>query len=65
MRRLAGILVLAALLSVASASVARERLVIGMTQFPSTLNPMIDSMLAKSYVLAMAQRPVTIDGHDW
>jgi peptide/nickel transport system substrate-binding protein len=65
MRRLAGILVLAALLSVASASVARERLVIGMTQFPSTLNPMIDSMLAKSYVLAMAQRPITIDGHDW
>ena len=24
---------------------------IGMTQFPSTLNPLIDSMLAKSYVL--------------
>ncbi len=26
---------------------------IGITQFPSTLNPLIDSMLAKSYVLAM------------
>lgn len=44
---------------------AREQLVIGMTQFPSTLNPMIDSMLAKTYVLAMAQRQMTIFGHDW
>ena len=44
---------------------ARETLVIGMTQFPSTLNPLIDSMLAKSYVLAMARRPVAIMGHDW
>ena len=31
---------------------------IGITQFPSTLNPLIDSMLAKSYVLAMTRRPL-------
>ena len=44
---------------------AREQLTIGITQFPSTLNPMIDSMLVKSYILAMAHRPVTMFGHDW
>lgn len=46
------------------AAVAAE-LRIGMTQFPSTLNPLIDSMLAKSYVLAMTQRSFTIYDHDW
>ena len=43
----------------------RDRLVIGITQFPATLNPLVDAMLAKSYVLGMAQRPVAITGHDW
>ena len=31
---------------------------IGITQFPATLNPNIDAMLAKSYVLAMTRRPM-------
>lgn len=44
---------------------ARERLVIGITQFPSTLNPNIESMAAKSYVLAMTQRPFTAYDADW
>jgi len=44
---------------------AREQLVIGMTQFPTTLNPMIDAMLVKSYVLGMAQRQIAIFGHNW
>ncbi len=44
---------------------ARDKLTIGVTQFPSTLNPLIDSMLVKSYVLAMARRPISIIGHDW
>ena len=38
---------------------------IGITQFPSTLNPLIDSMLAKSYVLAMTRRPLTAFDQDW
>jgi len=38
---------------------------IGLSQFPSTLNPQIDSMLAKSYVLAMTQRPITAYDQDW
>lgn len=56
----------AAILSLSAAPMARAaELKIGMTQFPSTLNPQIDSMLAKSYVLAMTQRPVTAYDQDW
>ena len=44
---------------------ARDQLVIGITQFPATLNPNINSMLAKSYVLNMALRPVTTYDQDW
>ena len=40
-------------------------LVIGITQFPATLNPYIGSMLAKSYVLAAMVRPTAIVGNDW
>lgn len=43
----------------------RDTLTIGMTQFPSTLNPHIDAMLAKTYVLAMTRRPITIYNADW
>ena len=46
-------------------SVLAAELRIGMTQFPSTLNPLIDSMLAKSYVLAMTRRPFTIYDQNW
>ncbi len=42
-----------------------DELHIGMTQFPSTLNPNIDSMLAKTYVLGMSQRPLTGFDPDW
>ena len=44
---------------------AKDELVIGITQFPSTLHPNIDSMAAKSYVLAMAQRPFTTYDPEW
>ncbi|MEE8444636.1 MAG: peptide ABC transporter substrate-binding protein [Alphaproteobacteria bacterium] len=43
----------------------RDELVIGITQFPSTFNPLIDSMLAKSYILAMTRRPMTVYDKDW
>ncbi len=43
----------------------KDELIIGITQFPSTLNPLIDAMLAKSYVLGMARRPITTYGPDW
>ena len=52
---------------VASAEDARDprELVIGITQFPSTLHPTIDSMLAKSYSLGLARRPTIAYDHDW
>ena len=43
----------------------RHTLVIGMTQYPATLNPNIESMLAKTYVLAMTRRPFTHHDSDW
>ncbi len=43
----------------------RDTLNIGITQFPSTLHPMFDSMAAKSYVLNMARRPLTTYDKDW
>ncbi|MFT5538762.1 MAG: peptide/nickel transport system substrate-binding protein [Alphaproteobacteria bacterium] len=43
----------------------RDTLVIGMTQYPATLNPNIESMLAKTYVLAMTNRPMTHVDADW
>ncbi len=42
-----------------------DQLVIGITQFPSTLNPLIDAMVAKSYVLAMTRRPIMAYDKDW
>ena len=50
--------------AVAEARGERE-LVIGITQYPSTLHPSIDSMLAKSYALGLARRPTMAYGHDW
>ncbi len=49
----------------ASAQGKHETLTIGMTQFPATLNPLIDSMLAKSYVLAMVRRPLMTFDANW
>ncbi len=53
------------LLAAALPAGAKERLVIGMTQFPSTLHPLIDSMLAKTYALSMGMRPFTAYDADW
>ena len=38
----------------------RDGLTIGIIQFPATLNPNIDVMAAKNYVLGMALRPFTV-----
>ncbi len=54
------------LFSSASAdSTRRDTLSIGITQFPSTFNPMIESMLAKSYILAMVRRPFVAFDQSW
>ncbi|MBM3479357.1 MAG: peptide ABC transporter substrate-binding protein, partial [Alphaproteobacteria bacterium] len=65
-------LVVAAIASIAAPlageagrAAARNELSIGFTQYPSTLHPMIDSMAAKSYVLAMLRRPMTSWDASW
>jgi peptide/nickel transport system substrate-binding protein len=47
------------------ARAAKDELVIGMTQYPSNFHPNIDAMAAKSYVLAMTQRPFTTFDENW
>lgn len=48
-----------------AAAQAKDQLVIGITQFPSTFHPAIDAMMAKSFILAMTARPVTAYDKDW
>jgi peptide/nickel transport system substrate-binding protein len=57
----------AATLAAASPSVAADHdsLTIGVTQYPGTLNPNIDPLAAKSYVLGFAMRPFTVFDADW
>lgn len=63
------VLAAAALLALAAPAAApaqpKDELVIGFTQYPATLHPNIDSMAAKSYVLAMLRRPLTAYDKDW
>ncbi|HLJ63706.1 MAG TPA: ABC transporter substrate-binding protein, partial [Stellaceae bacterium] len=42
-----------------------DELAIGITQFPNTLNPLIDALVAKNYVLAMVRRPLTAYDPEW
>jgi peptide/nickel transport system substrate-binding protein len=44
---------------------AHDELSIGITQYPSTLNPAIEEMAAKTYVLGMAHRPLTTYDANW
>jgi peptide/nickel transport system substrate-binding protein len=64
-RRWLPALAVAGLLSAPATGAERDSLTIGITQFPSTLNPNIDAMAAKSYVLGMALRPFTVYDADW
>src|SRR5690242_14931212 len=43
----------------------KDELVIGITQYPTTLHPSIESMLAKTYVLDMTRRPFTAYDASW
>lgn len=63
LRRLA--LALLLLAPPAAAQPARDTLSIGITQYPSTFHPNIETMAAKSYVLGFARRPITAYDADW
>ena len=59
------VFLLALLLAPVPLLAAQKELVIGISQFPSNFNPLINSMLAKSYMLALARRPITVYDGDW
>ena len=63
-RRLAALLV-ASTLAMTVPAAAKDDLVIGMTQYPSSFNPNIGSMLAKTLVESMTSRPITAYDPDW
>jgi peptide/nickel transport system substrate-binding protein len=54
-----------ALLALPAAAQPRDQLAIGLTQYPATLHPSIESMAAKSYVHGFTLRPITVYGPDW
>ena len=49
----------------AMAATAKQELTIGISQFPSTLHPLFDAMVAKSLILSAGLRPVTVHDPDW
>ncbi|MDI1228527.1 MAG: peptide ABC transporter substrate-binding protein [bacterium] len=63
------LVIAATALSLAASASARaeehKTLKIGVSQYPSTLNPYFDEMVAKSMVLGGTTRPVTVYDPDW
>jgi len=59
------LLVGAAALAPLASAAERDQLTIGISTYPPTLNPLLDSTVAKSYVIGMAVRPLTADDADW
>lgn len=43
----------------------KDELVIGVSQFPATLHPSIESMIVKAYVLGFVHRPITAYDATW
>jgi peptide/nickel transport system substrate-binding protein len=54
-----------ALLLATASALAKEDLVIGVAQFPSSLHPDIDAEVIKGYVVGFALRPITTHDKDW
>ena len=59
------LLVALLLLALPAQAQQRDTLTIGITQYPSTLHPNIENMVAKSYTLGLARRPITAYDADW
>ncbi len=58
-----GLAALAAVRPLAAAE--HDTLTIGVATYPPNLNPLLDATVAKSYVLGMANRPLTAYDKDW
>lgn len=48
-----------------TAKADRAQLTIGISQFPPSFHPSIESMLARSYILGFTRRPITVYDADW
>jgi hypothetical protein len=55
----------AAIILLAAPAQAKDDLVIGISQFPSNFNPLINAMTAKSYILGMTRRHITVYDTRW
>jgi peptide/nickel transport system substrate-binding protein len=53
------------LLFAGAPTLAKDDLVIGVAQFPSSLHPDIDAEVIKGYVVGFALRPITAHDKDW
>jgi peptide/nickel transport system substrate-binding protein len=60
-----GALLLAAGLAAPARAAEAPALTVGITQYPSTFNPLIDVTSAKSFILNMALRPITTYDAQW
>ena len=65
MRRVVLVLLCLLLSATAHAAERADELSIGISQFPATLNPLIDPMEAKIYVLGAVLRPLTTYDPSW
>ena len=65
MKLRSAILLVLAALSLALPARAKDDLVIGVSQFPSSLHPGIDAEVIRDYVLGFAIRPVTAFDPEW
>jgi peptide/nickel transport system substrate-binding protein len=55
----------AAVILLAAPAQAKDDLVIGISQFPSNFNPLINAMTAKSYITGMTRRHITVYDANW
>ncbi|MGH6968519.1 MAG: peptide ABC transporter substrate-binding protein [Stellaceae bacterium] len=65
MRRVLIVILCLLLPAAVRAAERADELAIGISQFPATLNPLIDPMVAKSYLLGMVRRPLTTYDANW
>lgn len=65
MRRVLLVILCLLLPAAAHGAERADELAIGISQFPATLNPLIDPMVAKSYVLGMVRRSLTTYDANW
>lgn len=62
---LSGILAISLMATAPAAAQTPQHLNIGISQYPSTLHPLFDAMVAKSLVLGPTQRPMTAHNAAW